>query len=389
MVWAGANLSSYQQAQEALRQLGDYDLTLKRIRRVTTQTGSERLQERQREVTAFREQPLTDRYRSPQPDGEDRLLVVMMDGGRYQRRDQFPPAPRTSERRGHWKEDKIGIVLQMRGPCHRQDPCPEFPEWLLSATAVQELARLAERPEPLEQAEAVGEVPSGWSYPAPQLLSREVIASSEGVEDFGWHLQWKAFLSGSGSYSRQAFVADGASVNWRVHREHFSELTAILDLMHALSYAWRAADGLHVEGQFSRADYRRWAERLWQGRVSEVIAELKTHQERLGEPADRSNGSDPAVRVERAVTYYEHHQSRMRYDQYRQAGLPLTSSPVESTIKLINRRLKGSEKFWNAEEGEAVLQLRADCLSDSRPLDVFWRLQQSRQNGSNRYRTSV
>ncbi len=35
----------------------------------------------------------------------------------------------------------------------------------------------------------------------------------------------------------------------------------------------------------------------------------------------------------------------MKYDQYRRQGLPITSSPIESTVKQINRRVKGSEKF--------------------------------------------
>ena len=55
----------------------------------------------------------------------------------------------------------------------------------------------------------------------------------------------------------------------------------------------------------------------------------------------------------------------MHYPAYRQQGLPITSSHIESTVKLINRRIKGSEKFWLRPESECVLQLRADHLSDS------------------------
>ena len=52
----------------------------------------------------------------------------------------------------------------------------------------------------------------------------------------------------------------------------------------------------------------------------------------------------------------------MRYAEYRQAGLPITSCHMESTIKRINRRIKGTEKFWSCDGGEAILQLVADHL---------------------------
>ena len=48
------------------------------------------------------------------------------------------------------------------------------------------------------------------------------------------------------------------------------------------------------------------------------------------------------------------HKDRMRYDAYRGAGLPLTSCHVESTVKLFNRRVKGTEKFWSEEGAEAI-----------------------------------
>ncbi len=42
----------------------------------------------------------------------------------------------------------------------------------------------------------------------------------------------------------------------------------------------------------------------------------------------------------------------------------MTSALVESLIKQLNYRVKGSEKFWRREGAEAVLQARAACLSE-------------------------
>jgi hypothetical protein len=77
-----------------------------------------------------------------------------------------------------------------------------------------------------------------------------------------------------------------------------------------------------------------------------------------GEESPRSKMTD-------ALRYLENQKSRMHYDQYRREGLPITSSHIESTIKQINRRVKGSEKFWSEGGAEALLQLAADYLSET------------------------
>ena len=116
-----------------------------------------------------------------------------------------------------------------------------------------------------------------------------------------------------------------------------------------------------------------------------MIAALREHQEQHRQAARRGESDRSAQRIDRALTYYEYHQSRMNYPEYRRLGLPLTSSHIESTIKQINRRVKGSEKFWLRSTSEAVLQLRADYLSDSAPLGSFWLRHQARQTGANAY----
>ena len=53
----------------------------------------------------------------------------------------------------------------------------------------------------------------------------------------------------------------------------------------------------------------------------------------------------------------------MDYPRYRDWGCR-SQRPVESTIKQVNRRIKGSEKFWLQGGAEAVLQVRAAYLSE-------------------------
>jgi hypothetical protein len=62
----------------------------------------------------------------------------------------------------------------------------------------------------------------------------------------------------------------------------------------------------------------------------------------------------------------------MRYDAYRCAGLPTTSAWMESAVKEMNFRIKGTEMFWNHPAGaEAILQIRAASLSDDDRLARF------------------
>ena len=383
MVWAGSNLGCYQMAEEAMRELGGVSVSLKRIRRVVNQVGNERVAERNAAVERFKEMDLPKQQVGSTAIDPPQIAVTAMDGGRYQRRDHFGEKDRPA-REKHWREDKVGCLLSMIGERHESDPTPELPEWLATSSAVAELAKMAEKQgvcdvsEPIEN--QTTETPDEASYPSPKLVSREVVASASDAESFGWQLAARAWQRGFPSAERQAFVADGAHANWTIQRKHFSHATPILDLMHALSYAFSAA--LTVP---EKDAYRRWAGWIWGGEVDRVIAALREDQGRIGKPPAEASPTDPRERIDRALTYYEYHRSRMNYPEYRRLGLPLTSSHIESTIKQINRRVKGSEKFWSKSTSEAVLQLRADYLSDSTPLASFWLRHQSRQTGVNAY----
>src|SRR2546422_485094 len=118
-------------------------------------------------------------------------------------------------------------------------------------------------------------------------------------------------------------------------------------------------------------------------------AALRARQSELGVPAADEPETSPAVVVSKALAYLEKHQDKMKHDEYRRAGLPITSSLMESAVKQINQRVKGSEKFWSEQGSEAVLQLRADQLSDGEILETFWLRHQAEATGQRRYRRSA
>ena len=124
----------------------------------------------------------------------------------------------------------------------------------------------------------------------------------------------------------------------------------------------------------------------WEGAVVRVIAELAARAVELGSPPPDAGDTDPRQIVAETLTYLTNQQSRMNYPTYRIAGLPVTSSHIESTVKQINQRVKGSEKFWTQAGGEALLQLRADQLSDTTPLDVYWLRRIETATGTRNYK---
>jgi hypothetical protein len=384
MVWAGSSLGSFAVAEEAVRELSGLSISARRIRRLVERIGTERVDERKEAVERFEQMDLPKQRVGSQAITPPEIGVISMDGGRYQRRDHFGEKDRPPDA-SHWKEEKVACLLSMTGCEYENDPSPEFPEWLSSSSAVAELAKMPEKTGVFEPSSGGGEsIPDtgdAFGYKPPELVSREVLASGDDAESFGWQLATTAWQRGFPAAERQAFVADGAHANWTIQREHFSHAVPILDLMHALSYAYSAAQCVEQDPA-----YPRWARWIWSGEVDRVIQELRVVQERIGHPPPDVGASDPRRRVHRALTYYENHRLRMNYPEYRRLGLPLTSSHIESTIKLIAARVKGSEKFWSRSISEAVLQLRGDYLSDSHPLDSFWLRHQARQTGVNAYR---
>ena len=102
---------------------------------------------------------------------------------------------------------------------------------------------------------------------------------------------------------------------------------------------------------------------------TQVIDELKSHHQRLGEPPEDASPDDPRERLRLTIGYFENNRDRMDYVRYRRNGLPTTSAWMESAVKELNYRVKGTEMFWNNPTGaEAILSLRAATLSDDERL---------------------
>jgi hypothetical protein len=181
-------------------------------------------------------------------------------------------------------------------------------------------------------------------------------------ETFGWMAAAAADRRGFFTAAAKAFVSDGLPYNWSIQRRHFADFEPILDFVHAAEHVHAAAKATGHGVELGR----HWAELCWQGRVGDVLVEIAEYQSRIDPPTNPKDEPDhPWCVLDRERGYLENNQARMDYPRYRRAGLPITSSPVESWVKQLNQRAKGSEKFWNNNPNpEAVLNLRAAWLND-------------------------
>jgi len=385
IVFAAAQGVSFEDAAEALEELGELKLLPKRIWRAAKRIGEERVEECRADGEKYEQLPLPARRESPVKQ-VPRVACVQMDGGRFQERERTtaeaflsktcaePDASDAGARGdGFWREYKAGVLLSMVSDKHAADPCPGLPATFVDPGKMREIAREIKGFTSESQVSIKADEEAGEDFKErlgrPEMLVKSVVATSGDVEAFGPLLAAAAYERGFHAAERKAFVADGSSTNWSVWRKYFAHYTPILDFVHALMYVYAGAMAGRAanEGWLS---YRDWAQWLWGGQVDRVLTALQQRQQELGVP-DKNETGTPRAQVTSSLNYLTNQRERMKYHEYRQQGLPLTSSPVESTIKQINRRIKGTEKFWS-DGGDPMLHLVADRLSQTNVITKFW-----------------
>jgi hypothetical protein len=385
IVFAAAQGVSFEDAAEALEELGELKLLPKRIWRAAKRIGEERVEECRASAAKYEQLPLPARRESPVGQ-VPRVACVQMDGGRFQQRErttvetslakthtELDASDAGAREDGFWHEYKAGVLLSMVSDKHAADPCPELPATFVDPGKMREIAREIKGFTSESQVSIKADEEAGVDFKErlgrPEMLVKSVVATRGDVESFGPLLAAAAYERGFHAAERKAFVADGSATNWSVWRKYFALYTPILDFVHALMYVYAGA----MAGRAANEGwlyYRDWAQWLWGGQVDRVLAALQQRQQELGVP-DKNETGTPRAQVTSSLNYLTNQRERMKYHEYRQQGLPLTSSPVESTIKQINRRIKGTEKFWS-DGGDPMLHLVADRLSQTNVIAKFW-----------------
>jgi hypothetical protein len=306
-------------------------------------------------------------------DGDQQVVVpqaavVSCDGGRIRTRE--PGHGRGVHRSGEngWRETKNASLERMTLPeAGGDDPCPDLPTTFRTAARVE---KITEKPGPNVDSPPDDEA-NRVVYQGPKRVLRTVLASMANSDDFGPMMEREARRRRFFESSRRAFLGDGLPWNWSIWKKHFRSFVPILDFVHAIHYVFHAAMCPADDEVDGWDAYVRSITLCWQGRVDEVIRQWTDACRNRGLPVEgKLADDDPNKPLVDAVRYLRNNRSRMDYPAYRRLGLPVTSSPMESLVKQMNLRVKGTEMFWDDPDGaEAILRLRAASLSDDGRLD--------------------
>jgi len=362
--------ASFKEASEDLKALAGVSISPTHLQRLSERVGREWAQVRDQEVQAFREDKLLCAYQAA-----PKAAAVMLDGGRLQTRAE------ETGRGVHdpkWRETKTACCLSLSSSENADDPQPEPPSKFLDAARVAQLAADVKR----RSRPALGRTQPAPAKKGPKKKRRRVsskrvrtvVASMADSETFGWQMAAEVKRRGLDRARRKACVCDGQQYNWTLFEMHLapSGFIAILDLVHLLAYLHDAAHAWKKDRSRAWKQYVQWLRWAWSGQIKPLLASLRQAASELGPPPREAADTDPRQIVKDTLGYVQNNRTRMDYPRYRRLGLPISSAPVESTIKQINRRVKGSEKFWLSDGAEAILQLRAAYLSEDDRASAYW-----------------
>jgi hypothetical protein len=401
IVSANAEHKSAGKAQKMLRKLAEISVSIPAIMELSGMIGQELYEHLEQQAAANAQHTLQPQYAEL-----PRVVCLAMDGGRIMTRAE-------AGRGVHdwaWKETKNACLLTMSSSTSATDPHPELPTCFRDPSYVEQLVRemhasasctsqkSGEIPaisgetevrsspprEPSDTAPTAGRSKEKWQ---PERLVRTCVSSMMCSDEFGPLVAGEAQRRGFYQASRRAFLGDGQAWNWTLHAVHFPDFVPILDFVHPLGYVYDAAKILAPADPWPL--YLRATTSCWQGQVANFLDEL--HAWQAAHPTSRDEtlaDDDPRSVIQTTVTYLENNRTRMDYPTYRRQGLPISTYMIESLIKEINYRVKGTEKFWNRPAGaEQILQIRAAALCDddrlsqwilNRPGAYFYRVSTSK-----------
>ena len=356
---------AYHLASKALDKVGDISISGRHIGNLAEDVGQELSNERDARTEAYFQQTLPRVHTVPSTPIA--LATVSVDGGRMQTRADGGP---NGVQQPHWRETKNALFMRMTGVAFPEDPHPQLPTCFQDRGYMKRLlSGLADEGNYDPEAAAALSKSDLKSW-RPERLFRTCVSSLCNSDSFGRMMEAEADSRGFFKAAKQAFIGDGLPYNWTIQQRHFPTFTPILDFPHVIERVYEAARAVHGHGDRAWELYVHWITECWQGRAAHVLRELEHEQSQRGAAPKDCEEKDPRKVLAETITYLGNNLSRMDYPRYRREGLPTTSAHMESLVKEVGYRVKGTEKFWNdGPSAESILQIRSATLCDDDRLE--------------------
>jgi hypothetical protein len=313
-----ASVQGFENAGRALSIDWHRDLDGKQVERWSQKLGGRVTCQRDRQVLKLQEG-----QHPPDLPNDPLLLVIEVDGGRWQGREENP------DTHSRWREDKVCAIATY--------------------------------------------LPGDGKAKEPQRLLTTYTATVRNAEAFGSMCRLEAERRGLRQAEQVIALADGG--NWidPLLERQFRSYVRIIDWRHAQEHLYDCARAAAGEDSPERLPLAKRLETLlWNGRVTKVIEILAGHSRRLGAPTGQDGPDHPRRLLHQNVGYFTKHQEHMNYPEYRRRGWPIGSGVVEAGVKQFNKRVKGTDQFWSEAGIEPILSLRAMWLSQDDRWTSYW-----------------
>jgi hypothetical protein len=158
---------------------------------------------------------------------------------------------------------------------------------------------------------------------------------------------------------RRVVLGDGAKWIWNIATEHFPDAIQIVDRFHAKQHLSDVAKSIYGAGSDLGA---KWAHQRYDeldaGNIDAVLSALRVH-----------SSKDEEAR--KCLDYIDSNRTRMRYAEFRAAGLCTSTGVVEAGCKTaIGARCKRAGMHWTVAGADAIIALR--CCRLSGRFEDFW-----------------
>lgn len=183
--------------------------------------------------------------------------------------------------------------------------------------------------------------------------------TDEVPSEFAARVEREATRRGFARVARQAVLGDGAKWIWSIASEHFPDAIQIVDRFHAKQHLSDVAKSVYGAGSDLG---KQWAharhDELDAGDIEAVLTAIRVH----------SLHNDEA---RKCVEYVDGNRARMRYAEFRAAGLCTSTGVVEAGCKTaIGTRCKRAGMHWTVAGADAIIALR--CCKLSGRFEDFW-----------------